>query len=422
MQQDNQRDATLNGWLNTSQTMWEQWWDLLANTTQNGYANPVGAPMVAPMFDLWNGWLEQWNKTVQQNFELATAGMPDDAQVATEYFLNSQRHAQQLFKLTSETWQAIMTSVTSPEEWNQGLERYMTQLREQMSRSADGTNTWQNSNELWQLYVQKMQEFSQPWTNVLMQLPQQIGLMNGTDTTPMGQMFNLYWDAYQQTWGRMANAPSLGLTREFNEKINSGFALWQENQRVSTEYQLLLGDSMLKAFEGYMRKMLEMAQNGESAANATELLKIWVDVADEQFLELFHSEAYATLQSQYVNSSMAFRRQQREITEIMLRMNDLPTQSDLDEAHQNIFMLRKEVKALKKRVQELATAQEKAVVDAADKTTVEKPTRSRATAATTTKASAASETQTKQAAPKRRSRKKSTESPGTTAAQNGTGA
>ena len=221
-------------------------------------------------------------------------------------------------------------------------------------------NFQQNNVELWQLYNTELQKFTQPWLAMWMQLPQQVGMMGrpgatGADasTNPLMAMANLYWDTYNQTLGQMATMPSLGLMREFNEKVNRGFALWQENQQVNQEYQLLLGNALFNAFEAFMQKLLAMAKAGKTVESQTKLLELWVEVADEQFLELFHSERYATTQSHYVNSSMALRSQQRELVEIMLRMNDLPTRSDLDEAHHNIFLLRKEVKALKKMVHEL---------------------------------------------------------------------
>jgi class III poly(R)-hydroxyalkanoic acid synthase PhaE subunit len=115
---------------------------------------------------------------------------------------------------------------------------------------------------------------------------------------------------------------------------------------------------MVDAFAAFMQKLLEMAKRGEPIESQQKLLSLWVEVADAEFLKLFHSEHYAAVQSRYVNSSMALRRQQRELIEVLLRMNDMPTQSALDEAHHNIFLLRKEVKALQKAVHALTTAAE----------------------------------------------------------------
>jgi class III poly(R)-hydroxyalkanoic acid synthase PhaE subunit len=272
-------------------------------------------------------------------------------------FLMGQEHAQQLLKMATDAWQAILSNANSPAEWQQALARYMDEQRRGMTNAADATKYLQNSAELWQLYSTEIQKLSQPWFALWTQVPQHIGMMGQprpagaeANANPLLAMSNLYWDTYNQTLGRMVNLPSLGLMREFNEKVNRGFTLLQENQQINLAYQLLLGDCLLQAFETFMQKLLAMAKEGKTVDNQTKLLELWVAVADEQFLELFHSERYAQVQSQYVNSSMALRSQQRELVEIMLRMNDLPTRSDLDEAHHNIFLLRKEVKALKKTV------------------------------------------------------------------------
>ncbi len=47
-------------------------------------------------------------------------------------------------------------------------------------------------------------------------------------------------------------------------------------------------------------------------------------------------------------SNVALRQQQRDLLEVWLRSNDMPTRTDLDEAHHQLYQLRKEVKALKK--------------------------------------------------------------------------
>jgi len=87
-----------------------------------------------------------------------------------------------------------------------------------------------------------------------------------------------------------------------------------------------------------------------------DLTDIWVEVADKEFFALFHSDEFAELQGRYLNGSMALKRAQRDLLASWLRSNDLPTRSDLDEAYHEIYTLRKEVKALKKSVQQMSAA------------------------------------------------------------------
>jgi class III poly(R)-hydroxyalkanoic acid synthase PhaE subunit len=358
MQWDQQTENIFNGWFRAPQKVWENWWDVLAGSTQNGYAHKTATNGQSdfPMFDLWSAAINQWQAMMDQGIQAVSPEMSESARVAMAQFMTGQEHAQQLYKMSTAAWQAIMANTASPAEWQPALEQYIAQLRSQMADAGDVNKFMKNSTQLWQQYGQEMQKSGQPWLNMWMQFPQQMGTMTGSrdKANPLIEMMNLAWDSYNQTLGRMTNMPSLGLMREFNETINRSFVSWQENQRISLEYQVLLGDAMLSAFEALMQKLLEKAKAGETIDTQNELLTLWVAVADEVFLQLFHSERYATLQSQYVNSSMALRQQQRALTEILLRMNDLPTRSDLDEAHKNIFELRKEVKALKKTVHDLA--------------------------------------------------------------------
>ena len=355
MQWDKQTEAALNGWFTAPQKAWENWWDVVAGSTQNGHATPSPAPIL----DYWNGIANQWLAAMQKSMEAYSPTLSDSARTAMAQFMMGQDHATHLLKMATDAWQGMMSNATSPTEWQAALDQYMTQLRQQLSSSVDGSKYLQNSTELWQLYNTEMQKFAQPWLAMSLQWPEQVSrFMSPHATTaaadnPLLTMANLYWDTYHQTLGRLVNMPSLGLMREFYEKVNRGFALWQENQQISFEYQVLLGDAFLNAFEAFMQRLLELTKSGKTIADQSELLELWVEVADEQYLAVFHSEHYANVQSQYVNSSMALRRQQRELLEILLRMNDLPTRSDLDEAHHNIFLLRKEVKALKKTLQEL---------------------------------------------------------------------
>lgn len=364
MQWDKGTERMLNGWLQSQQKLWGNWWEMMAGSTQNGHPGAVSGAalgeqtaMFNPMVEIWSSMAEGWRTYLQQSLTAYAPQMQDAVKLSMEQFLASQSHTQQVLRMSIEAWQGIMATASSPAEWQQGLATYLQTLREQLMAGFHVGSMTQNSTELWQIYTQEMQKLTQPWLNLWLQGPQ-LGMAATPrqGTSALADVTTLYWDAFNQTLGRMANMPSIGLLREFNEKVNRGFLYWQDNQRVNAEYQQLLVNTLVSAFEAFMQKLLEMAQAGQRIDSQSKLTSLWVEIADEQFLQLFHSEHYAEVQSRFVNSSMALRRQQRELVEVLLRMNNLPTQSALDEAHHNIFLLRKEIKALKKAVHALGAA------------------------------------------------------------------
>jgi class III poly(R)-hydroxyalkanoic acid synthase PhaE subunit len=246
-----------------------------------------------------------------------------------------------------------VTNAAAPDQWQQQAEAFSQSLHQQLQVALSAWPGSQQLTELGQLYAQEWQKFAQPWVNAFGQTPALWAQStNGAQpSTLTGEFAQLFWGAFQQTWGQWLAAPSLGLTREFNDQQKQVYALWLDQQRALADYQRLLGDAWIDAFTAYLQKLIGLAQSGKPAESQRQLIDLWVEVADVRFLDLFHSEQYAQVQSRLLKSSMDLRRQQRDLNEVWLRMNDLPTRSDLDEAHHALYELRKEVKALKKALQ-----------------------------------------------------------------------
>ena len=78
------------------------------------------------------------------------------------------------------------------------------------------------------------------------------------------------------------------------------------------------------------------------------------------FLEAFRTERYTLAQGKFLNANMEYRISQRRIMEEYMEAFDMPTRSEIDEAHRRIYELRKEVKGLKKQLNELQAAGETA--------------------------------------------------------------
>ena len=339
----------MDGWFNNQQKMAENWWELFSATMRNAL-NATPANSTASFFP---GILAQWNAWAEQSMQVFTETNSRTAETVAGQLFASQEQLIKLMRLVTEAWQTIAASGPTPEAWQKALQSYIDQMRQQLTASLDAAKWTQNSAELWQRYLQEMQKWGQPWLSAWQQLPNPWGAAFGQNSgNPLREVTNLYWNAFEQTFGQSIDQSiglsSLGLTRDFNEKVNKAFTLWREQQQAMLDCQLLLANTWLNAFHLLMQKLIALAQSGKTMKNQKELANLWVAVADEQFITLFHSASYAQVQGQLVNSSMALRRQLREINEVWLRAQDMPTRTDLDEAHRQIYELRKEVKALKK--------------------------------------------------------------------------
>ena len=168
----------------------------------------------------------------------------------------------------------------------------------------------------------------------------------------LSELANLYWDIYEKTFGTVLQSPSLGYTREFNNKLFKSFDAWINFYKANFEYQVVLVDVWLKAFEELTRELASSQEKGETLQNWQQFLQVWSSVFDRVFAQTFRSADALEIQGKFLNSAMTSRLYQQQLMEVFLKMLDLPTRSEVDEIHRSIYEMRKEIKSLKKALTE----------------------------------------------------------------------
>lgn len=117
---------------------------------------------------------------------------------------------------------------------------------------------------------------------------------------------------------------------------------------ASFDYQLVLLDVWVRTFE---EASLELQSCG-TVENWQQFLQVWSSIFDRIFAETFRSEHVLQVQGKLLNASMKLSLDQQQLIEMFLKMNNLPTRTEVDEIHRSIYELKKEIKSLKKALAE----------------------------------------------------------------------
>lgn len=352
MKSENQTDSMMNSWLDAQQ-QWVESWSRMMQPVVDPFLNGITA--ANPFLP---GAMGQWQEAVNRSTHAVNDTSAATAQAVSNQLLVAQKQMLQLVQMVTEAWKALAAAGKDPSAWQRDLERFTEQARSQMMDAYAGNlGTGSAVTQLWQQYLAEMTKLAMPWQTVWQNAPAAWGAPN---VTTVADIMTSYVDAnlkaFDESYGRFLTAPTLGLNRNWLAQLNQGFKVWMETRALEYQYQLMVSDAWAAAFRALMEKLVVKAQEGKSVESLRELVDLWVEVADSKFFDLFHSDEFAALQGKYLNSSMALKRTQRELLEIWLRANDLPTRSDLDEAHRELYNLRKEVKALKKSLDQMAAA------------------------------------------------------------------
>lgn len=274
--------------------------------------------------------LRRAQEAMMSMFRMApsTSGMPTPEAV-TERFLESQQRAFDMMRGFTSVWTDLAErGVSGPEAWKRVLDDTAKMMGAKAPFGADSDQLM----AAWREQGEQMLEMFRPFAAA-------------AQTTGMG--------AADSEMTAFLSSPSFGMSREYQAQVGRLFEVWLSQKEKELQYQQQLNGAWTKAFQVMTERMESMVREGRRFENPRELMELWVQVGDDVFTELFHTQDFSRAQSEMLNAAHAVRRGRRELTEAVLKASDLPTLSDVEAAHKAVYELRREVRALKRELAKL---------------------------------------------------------------------
>lgn len=340
----------LRSWSDAQRTMWEAWMEMANSTSKK-----------APSFiDI----AVEWENLATQALQAWTSATDPLARRTAEQIIASQGVMLRFVDFAARAWETTAPKIKSGDEWQEAFFNTIEQLRKSwLGLPAQTVAITEDMDALWKLYLDQWRAFGQPWENVLNKSPALLGRAASGESAAMFELSSAYQEAYQQTIGRLAGSPNLGMTREFTSRMQEGFDAFVAWNLASVEYQAVISEIWDATFKQFGEELVIMAEKGEKVESVRDLVMLWTRGGEQTFLGAFQSERYTLAQGKLLNATMQYRICQRRIIEKYLEMFDLPTRSEVDEAHRRIYELSKEVKTLKKKVSTLESKGETAKIN-----------------------------------------------------------
>ena len=291
---------------------------------------------------MWNNWLN-----------VAAQGKPTQGNNFQESFLDSGEVFMRLLQISIEAWKEISPLATNCSDWQTVLNKYSELIRSQFFGVPGLNSTFDgDASQMWQLYVQSLQSLTSFYPQSWLRLIESIDKAGFGQSKVGLELNNLYWDIYEKTFGSFFLSPSLGYTREFNYKLLQGFEIWKNYYRASIDYQIVLAQVRVQAFEKLIQQLVLRQNKGEKVENTQQFLQIWSQVIDQVFAEIFSNQDNIQIRGKFLNATMAYKLYLQKLMEVFLKIVDQPVRSEVDEIHHSIYELNKDIKALKKALEE----------------------------------------------------------------------
>jgi len=162
--------------------------------------------------------------------------------------------------------------------------------------------------------------------------------------------FRAWTEIYEKEFKQFFHIPQLGLTRFYQEKINQTLDKFNLFQAAMGEFFRLLYLPMTKSFSVIQEKLGELSKAGELPQDSKQYYQMWIKILEGHYMTLFQSPDYVETLRNTLDAMSEFSAAKNNLMQDLLSALPISTEKDMDDLYKEIYLLKKRIKALEKKL------------------------------------------------------------------------
>lgn len=267
---------------------------------------------------------------------------------------------------------------TSTQDWQALFQDWQTQQLSTTKQFFDTFGQWQKNftdattasdsadadiNEPY-ANAQSMAKFNQAfWDNISQQYAEVVG--DGTqqllfkslsDMTQPENWLNLSGDLFNMGAHKLSEKPFVSGISDIEERLAYVNDSWQNLLKENQQYHGVVINSWVTAYNKFLETVkAQQADDSEKVFSPRELINLWTSIANEELMSLHRSERFLSAQKEMIKASMEYRLHEKNVAEVFCETYHIPTRAEVDELHQSVTELKRELRKTKQRLQQVET-------------------------------------------------------------------
>jgi hypothetical protein len=300
---------------------------------------------------------QAWSEGMLRLFEQSMTSQETASMGMTQLIEHIQRTANTYASLMSAFTQMrrpkdSKNTETDSEDLNEGSDAvaWLKNMFEPMSTwiptpmpapGAEGAQAWQQS----------MSKMAANWARLLTELSvrSKRGFEAGGMRTDEAQNFYNSWlKAYEPTIGRFINIAKVGPSRYEFEKLSKSADTYLKYQAATSDFLSRMFETGVETLQEVMDKSNALFSGEVNEETLDQFYHLLLTVGERRYYELFSSPLFCQSLEAFITTGLDFLKAWNDITEEMLKNTPIVTQSQADEVHKEIYLLKKRVAELER--------------------------------------------------------------------------
>lgn len=212
--------------------------------------------------------------------------------------------------------------------------------------------------ELAAKYFDSISNFYAPWKGEIDNLRDLFvyGVLD-SDPEKLTDFFQIWKERYNETFGKIVNSPTFGLSRNMQEQQNKAMDRFIDMFIVASEFTAKINAVQSDAFKNIIEEYMAMVNEGKEIKSFEEFFGFWSKKMDDKLVSYFGTEEFTKLLAEFGSAAMDFKLESNRLLEQYLSDSPIVTEGQLDSMIKSLYEVKKELKAVKKELEALKAQQ-----------------------------------------------------------------
>ncbi len=193
------------------------------------------------------------------------------------------------------------------------------------------------------------------WARLMTDLTQRATDGFDAKTTPEDAVQGIYasWlKSYEATLGRFVNMPAVGPQRYSMEKLEKSTDTYLKYQAANSDFQSKITQTGIETLQEVTEKAEGLFSEKIEEETFDEFYALLMSVGERRYRDLFSTPLFCQSLEALVATGLDFLDSWNDLTEETLKSTPIVTQSQADEMHKEIYLLKKRLSQLEQRLGE----------------------------------------------------------------------
>ncbi|MBF0411487.1 MAG: hypothetical protein HQK70_02105 [Desulfamplus sp.] len=269
------------------------------------------------------------NKDAKSNFI-----WPFQQGEASEETAGKRKDIMTAIKNTMKNWQTMAGAMSSPESMS-ALFKGVSTIPEMLINITQST-------------IFSMAEINQKMAESASRMGQSVQAykFNNIDEN----IFKAWSEIYEKEFRKFLRIPKLGLTREYQEKLNDMTDKLNICQTNMAEFLRMLSIPFQRSAIVMQDEIDKLAEKGQLSEDPQFYYQMWLKILEGHFMTLFQTSEYVETLTKTVYSMSQFTSAKESVAEDMLKHLPIASRSEMDDMAKELHLLKRDIRNIKKKI------------------------------------------------------------------------